>query len=93
MVHKVLEGVDVMTITVTGSRKSLYYWMALLYMKYRIVFLVTPLKVLGKQFVKALERNELHTMLITATNATNEVFEVCGPQYCKIIKNHSTCRK
>ena len=61
VVHKVLEGVDVMTIAVTGSGKSLCYWMALLYVKYGIVILMTPLnlKLLGKQFVETLERNDL----------------------------------
>ena len=50
VVHKVLEGIDVITIAATGSSK------ALLYVKYGIVFLVTPLKLLGKQFVETLER-------------------------------------
>ena len=86
VVRKVLEGVDVMTIAAMGSGKSLCYWMALLYVKYGIVFLVTPLKLLGKQFVKTLERNELHAVSITAANATNELFEVHGPQCCKVIK-------
>ena len=93
VVHKVLEGVDVITIAAMGSGKSLCYWMALLYVKYGMVFLVTPLKLLGKQFVETLERNDLHTMLMTATNATNELFKVCGLQFCKAIKTHSTCRK
>ena len=66
-VHKVLEGVlDVMTIAATGSGKSMCYWMALLYVKYGFVILVTPLKLLGKQFVETLdswlERNDLHTV-------------------------------
>jgi len=45
-----------------------------------IVFLVTPLKLLGKQFVKTLERNKLHTVSMTAANVTNELFKVCGLQ-------------
>ena len=62
-----VEGVlDVMTIAATGSGKSMCYWMALLYVKYGFVILVTPLKLLGKQFVETLdswlERNDLHTV-------------------------------
>ena len=38
VVHKVLEGVDVITIAAMGSGKSLCYWMALLYVRHRIVF-------------------------------------------------------
>ena len=93
VVRKVLEGVDVITIAATGSGKSLCYWMALLYVKYGIVFLVTPLKLLGKQFVETLERNDLRAVSMTAANATNELFEVRGLQFCKAIKTHSTCRK
>ena len=82
----VLEGVDVITIAATGSGKSVCYWMALLYVMYRIIFLVTLLKLLGKQFVETLERNELHAVSMTAANATNGLFEVCGLQCCKAIK-------
>ena len=63
VVCKVLEGVDVITIAATGSGKSLCYWMALLHVRYGIVFLVTPLKLLRKQFVETLERNKLHAVL------------------------------
>jgi superfamily II DNA helicase RecQ len=93
VVRMVLEGVDVMTIAATGSGKSLCYWMALLYVKYGIVFLVTPLKLLGKQFVETLEKNKLRAVSMTAANATNELFEVRDPQCRKAIKIHSTCRK
>ena len=31
-------SVDVITIAATGSGKSLYYWMVLLYVRYGIVF-------------------------------------------------------
>jgi hypothetical protein len=64
VVRKVLEGVDVITIAATGSGKSLCYWMVLLYVRYGIVFLVTPLKLLRKQFVETLERNELRAVSI-----------------------------
>ena len=67
VVRKVLEGVDVITIAATGSGKSLCYWMALLYVKYGIVFLVTPLKLLGQQFVETLERNDLRAVSMVAS--------------------------
>ena len=67
--------------------------MALLYVKYGIVFLVTPLKLLGKQFVGTLEKNKLRSVSMTAANATNELFKVRDPQCRKAIKIHSTCRK
>ena len=34
VVHKVLQGVDVITIAAMGSGKLLCYWMVLLYVKY-----------------------------------------------------------
>ena len=40
----ILEQWDVITVAETGSGKSLTYWMALLYIKYVIVLLVTRLK-------------------------------------------------
>jgi hypothetical protein len=65
----VLDGKDIITIAATGSGKSFPYWMPLLYIKYGIVILVTPLKLLGKQFVDILEKNQLHAVsMIAATN-------------------------
>ena len=64
------------TVAATGSGKSLTYWMALLYIKYGIVLLVTPLKLLGKQFVEVLTGNKITTVSMTAANATNQLFEV-----------------
>ena len=72
-----LEQWDVIEIAATGSGKSLPYWMALLFIKYGIVVLVTPPKLLKKQFVEVLERNEL-----TASNSNNELFYVCDSFMC-----------
>ena len=76
VVRMVLDGNDVITIAATSSGKSFPYWMPLLYIKHGIVILVTPLKLIGKQFVDMLEKNQLHAVSMTAANATNEVFEV-----------------
>jgi superfamily II DNA/RNA helicase len=43
VVRKILVLDDVITIAATGSGKSLTYWMPLLFVKHRIVVLVTPL--------------------------------------------------
>ena len=76
VVCMVLNSRDVITITVTGSGKSFPYWIPLLYIKYGIVILVTPLKLLSKQFVDILEKNQLCAVSMTAANATNGLFEV-----------------
>ena len=77
VVRKVLEGGDVITIAATGSGKTFTYWMLLLYIKHGIVLLVTPLKLLGKQFIDVLAKNHLKAVSMTAANATNTLFEVC----------------
>ena len=76
----VLDGKDVITIAATGSGKSFPCWVPLLYIKYRIVILVTPLKHLGNQFVDILEKNLLCTVSMTAANASNELFQVSNPK-------------
>ena len=76
VVRKILEQDDVITIAATGSGKSLTYWMPLLFVKLGVVVLVTPLKLLGKQFVKVLTQNIISAVSMTAVNASNELFEV-----------------
>ena len=76
VVHMVLNGKDMITIAATDSGKSFPYWIPLLYIKYGIVILVTPLKLLSKQFVDILEKNQLCAVSIMAANATNGLFEV-----------------
>jgi superfamily II DNA helicase RecQ len=76
VVRKILEQDDVITVAATGSGKSLTYWMPLLYVKHGIVVIVTPLKLLGKQFVEVLAENGMSAVSMTAANATNELFEV-----------------
>ena len=78
----ILEQWDVIKIAATGSGKSLPYWMALLFIKYGIVVLVTPLKLLRKQFVEVLEKNELTAVSLTASNSNNELFYVCDSFMC-----------
>ena len=71
-----MEQDDVITIVATGSGKSLTYWMPLLFVKHGIVIIVTPLKLLGKQFVEVLTKNSISAISMTAANAHNELFEV-----------------
>jgi superfamily II DNA helicase RecQ len=77
VVHKILEGGDIITIAATGLGKSFTYWMVLLYVKHGIVILITLLKLLGKQFVDMLAKNHLKAVSIMAANATNALFKVC----------------
>ena len=76
VVHAILAGEDVITIAPTGSGKSLTCWMPLLYIKHGITVVVSPLKLLGTQFVEMLGDNGISAVSIMAANATNELFEV-----------------
>jgi hypothetical protein len=69
VVQMILAQWDGIEIAATGLGKSLPYWMALLFIKYGIVVLVTPLKLLGEQFVRVLEKNKLTAVSMTASNS------------------------
>ena len=76
VIRAILTGDDVITIAKSGSGKSITYWMPVIFIKYGISIIVTPLKLLGSQFAQMLENNGISVISITATNATNELFEV-----------------
>ena len=76
VVCAILAGDNVITIAPTGSGKSLTYWMPILYIKHGITVVVTPLKLLGGQFVDVLLGKGVSAVSITAANATNELFKV-----------------
>ena len=72
VVHAIQNGNDVITIAPTGSRKSMTYWMPVLFIKYGISVIVTPLKLLGAQFSEMLGVG-ISAILITAANATLQI--------------------
>ena len=89
VVHHILEQQDVITVAATGSGKSLTYWMALLCIKYGIVLLVTPLKLLGMQFVEILTGNKITAVSMTAANTTHQLFKVRSiSTYSKLISKY-----
>ena len=76
VVHAILDGDDVITNAPMGSGKSTTYWMPVLFIKYGISVIVTPLKLLGAQFSEMLEGVGISAVSITADNATNELFNI-----------------
>ena len=71
-----MAGEGVITVAPTGSGKSLTYWIPLLYIKHGITVVVSPLKLLGTQFVQMLKDNQISVISIMVANATNELFKV-----------------
>ena len=77
IIHAILNSDDVITIARTGSGKSITYWIPVLFIKYGISVIVTPLKLLGSQFAGMLQDNGITAISIMAANAMKELFEVC----------------
>ena len=80
VVCAILTGDNMITIAKTGSGKSIIYWMPVIFIKYGISIIVTPLKLLGSQFAQMLENNGISVISIMANNATNESFWLSQPR-------------
>jgi superfamily II DNA helicase RecQ len=74
-----LEKKHVVTISPTGSGKTLTFWMPLLFNDDGIMILITPLNVLGEQNVDELTRLGIPAVNVTAETATDRLFKVCHP--------------
>ncbi|EMD32167.1 hypothetical protein CERSUDRAFT_21294, partial [Gelatoporia subvermispora B] len=70
---------DVVAVAATGSGKTLSFWIPLLMAledkQDKMVMVVTPLNILGKQNVELLRAAGLNAVAIDANNATNETFK------------------
>ena len=73
---------DVVAVAATGAGKTLSFWIALLMAleegQDKMIFVVTPLNLLGKQNVEALDsdRAELSAIAVSSENANPATFEV-----------------
>jgi superfamily II DNA helicase RecQ len=67
---------DVVSISATGSGKSLTFWMPLLFIPDAVQIVITPLNILGKQTVETLGKVGIQAITITAESATVENFQV-----------------
>jgi len=66
---------DVVSISATGSGKSLTFWMPLLFIPEAVQIVITPLNILGKQNVETLGKVGIQAIAITAESATAENFQ------------------
>jgi reverse gyrase len=85
VVRAILDGKDVITIAPTGSGKSLTYWMPLLFIKYGITVVVTPLKLLGGQFSKMLQDNGVSAVALLLSRIVRMVFCHCIIVYWNVL--------
>ena len=70
---------DLLCIAGTGMGKTLTFWMPLLFRPDGIQIVVTPLNLLGKQNVAALERAHIPAVSINSETATPAIFHVRTP--------------
>ena len=67
---------DVVGVAATGARKTLPFWIALLMVleegEDKMIFVVTPLNLQGKQNVEALDKPGLNAIAVSSENANPE---------------------
>ena len=71
-----LEQKDCITISPTGSGKTLTFWIPLLFNNDRIIIIVTALNILGDKNVAELEKLDVSAANITGDSATDALFKV-----------------
>ncbi|KAF8237299.1 hypothetical protein L208DRAFT_1356404 [Tricholoma matsutake] len=71
---------DVVGVAATGARKTLLFWIALLMAleegEDKMIFVVTPLNLLGKQNVETLDKAGLSAIAISSKNSNPATFKV-----------------
>jgi superfamily II DNA helicase RecQ len=73
-----LDNKDVITISPTGSGKTLTFWIPLLFNAGRIIIIVTPLNILGEKNQKEAEAYGFSAINLCKDTATDQVFKVCN---------------
>jgi hypothetical protein len=76
---------DILAIAATGSRKTLTFWMPLLFKGDVIQIVITPLNILGKQNVDSLAAMDIQGITVIAENATRQTFKVSIKCCCGVI--------
>ena len=71
-----LKQKDCITISPTGSGKTLTFWIPLLFNNDGIIIIVTALNILGDKNVAELEKLDISAANITGDSATDALFKV-----------------
>jgi hypothetical protein len=67
---------DIISISATGSGKTLTFWMPLLFFERGIQIIVSPLNILGKQNVDDIVPKGFSAIALSAETATHQNFKV-----------------
>jgi len=86
-----LQQKDCITVSLTGSGKTLTFWMPLLFNDNRIIIVVTALNILGEKNVTEIEKLGISAANITGKSATNELFKVCDASWCICMYDYKKC--
>lgn len=70
-------GKHVLSVSRTGSGKTMTFWIPILLSVDGIIIIIVPLNLLGKQNVDQLSRVGISATVITGDNATPSHFAVC----------------
>jgi len=71
-----LQRKNIISISPTGSGKTLTFWLPLLFSPTSIIIIITALNVLGDQFVAQLEEVGFPAVAVTAANDNDIIFLV-----------------
>ena len=71
-----LQHKNIISISPTGSGKTLTFWLPLIFSSTSIIIIITALNVLGDQFVAQLQEVSFPAVAVTATNDNDITFSV-----------------
>jgi superfamily II DNA helicase RecQ len=84
-----LEQKDCITISPTGSGKTLTFWIPLLFDDDGIIIIVTALNILGEKNVAELEKLGISAANVTGESAADELFKVLSLYSTELVLLHS----
>jgi superfamily II DNA helicase RecQ len=88
-----LEQKDYITISPTGSGKTLTFWIPLLFNDDGIIIIVTALNILGEMNVAELEKLGISATNVTGESAADELFKVLSLYSFNLLLSYLSFRK
>lgn len=82
---------DIISVSATGTGKTLTFWLPLLFRPTGIQIVVTPLNILGQQNVDTLSKAGVKGIFISSKTATRRNFEVCTKPFTLLTAFPDSC--